>query len=72
MARLILDRIEGDTAVLETESGKMICLPLSKMPKGIKSGDVFDKNEDKITFNAEQTALRRERMNILKSKLFKK
>ncbi len=38
---MILDRIEGETAILELESGACIKLPVSLLPKDAKEGDVL-------------------------------
>jgi hypothetical protein len=38
---LVLDRIEGPTAVLVDDSGRQTALPLDRLPKAIAEGDVL-------------------------------
>ena len=42
MKKFIVDRIEGDKAVLECENGDMVNLELKALPKNIKEGDVIN------------------------------
>ena len=37
----IIDRIEGDTAVCETENGGFADIKLESLPIGVKEGDTF-------------------------------
>lgn len=37
----IVDRIEGDVAVLEIDGARFMDVPLSQMPAGCSQGDVF-------------------------------
>lgn len=37
----IVDRIEGDVAVLEIDGTRFMDVPLSEMPSGCRQGDVF-------------------------------
>lgn len=38
----IVDRIEGDTAVLEVDGTKFMDVPLADMPEGCTKGDVYE------------------------------
>lgn len=38
---MIIDRIEGQFAVIEIEKGRMINLPLVILPQKVKEGDVL-------------------------------
>ncbi|MDO4854117.1 MAG: DUF3006 domain-containing protein [Coriobacteriia bacterium] len=38
----IVDRIEGDMAVLEIDGERFIDVPLNEMPEGCAQGDVFE------------------------------
>ena len=40
-SQIIVDRIEGEYAVCETEDKKMIDLPLSLLPEGVKEGNMY-------------------------------
>jgi hypothetical protein len=40
MERFIIDRFEGDYAVMQGENGQMINVKRSKLPPGVKEGDV--------------------------------
>lgn len=61
----IIDRIENDTAVCETDS-IMIDVPLSALPEDVREGDVITLSIDKA-----QTADRKEKINDLMNTLFK-
>ena len=66
--RLIIDRIEEDTAIVELESGELFSLPYALLrPLQAKEGDVFQLNIDQ-----EQTAQRRERAAALLKDIFQK
>ena len=66
--RMIIDRIEDTTAVVELETGETLCLPYALFqPGGAQEGDVLYLYLDK-----EQTALRKERSSALLKKLFEK
>ena len=66
--RMIIDRIEDTTAVVELETGETLCLPYALFqPVGAQEGDVLYLSLDK-----EQTALRKERSSALLKKLFEK
>ncbi|MBU5463169.1 DUF3006 domain-containing protein [Anaerotignum sp. MSJ-24] len=41
-SQIIVDRIEGEYAVCETEDKKMIDLPLSLLPEGVKEGNMYE------------------------------
>ena len=62
--RMIIDRIEDTTAVVELETGETYAL---FQPVGAQEGDVLYLYLDK-----EQTALRKERSSALLKKLFEK
>jgi hypothetical protein len=70
MKKGIIDRIEGDLAVVECNS-EMINIPLSKLPKDITTGDVivFMDNGSVKKDNVE-TSKRKEKINKLIDELF--
>ncbi len=42
--RYIIDRFEGNFAVCENEKQEMVNIPASKLPSGVKEGDVLDES----------------------------
>lgn len=62
----IIDRIEGEFALCETENKTVVSIPLSALPKGIKEGDVLS-----IGINRLETENRIKRINDLADSLFK-
>jgi hypothetical protein len=61
---LIIDRFEGDFAVVETDKG-MINIPKADMPNGAKEGDVLS-----IAINSDETASRKKRIEDKMNRLF--
>ncbi len=53
MKKFIVDRIEGDKAVLECENGDMVNLELKALPKNIKEGDVINFQENSYFLNSD-------------------
>lgn len=73
MTQYIVDRIEGNYAVCETEEGKMLPVELAILPQGIEEGDVLSKEANGQFFiDREETQRRRDRMRNLSKSLFKK
>ena len=66
LAMLIIDRFEGEYAVIETDSG-MINVPRSEIPPSVKEGDVL-----RIIIDTDETASRKERIEGLMDKVFRK
>jgi len=62
---LIIDRLEGDFAVVETDND-MINIPRSELPDGAKEGDVL-----LLTIRADETDARKKRIEKKMVKLFK-
>ena len=58
MKKFIVDRIEGDKAVLECENGDMVNLELKALPKNIKEGDVINFQENSYFLNSDETKAR--------------
>ena len=61
---LILDRFEGDFAVIETESG-MISIPKAELPADAAEGSIL-----RISVDHDETAARRMRIEKLADELF--
>ena len=62
---LIIDRFEGDFAVVETSNG-IVNIPRTDMPPAAQEGDVLVLDLDKTG-----TEARKERINGMMNKLFK-
>ncbi len=70
MKKFIVDRIEGDKAVLECENGDMVNLELKALPKNIKEGDVINFQENSYFLNSDETKARKEKIkNLMNSEL---
>ena len=68
MKKFIVDRIEGDKAVLECENGDMVNLELKALPKNIKEGDVINFQENSYFLNSDETKARKEKIKNLMKK----
>ncbi|MDD6728496.1 MAG: DUF3006 domain-containing protein [Eubacteriales bacterium] len=62
----IVDRIEGDFAVVELENKQTADIPLKSLPEKIKEGDVVS-----ISIDENETADRKKNIDSLAKKLFK-
>lgn len=54
---LIIDRFEGDFAVVEYKEGRTFNLPRSLLPPGAKEGDVLQLKQKKKNRNSDGGAL---------------
>ncbi len=63
---MILDRIEGETAIVELESGDYIKLPVSLLPKGAKEGDMLI-----LSVDTDATQKRRQTVKKQMDRLFR-
>lgn len=71
MKTLIIDRFENGYAICEDKDKSFFGIELSELPKGAKSGDVLDIDDNgKIKINAEETQRRRSRIQGKMKKLF--
>ena len=64
---LVIDRMEGDWAVIEFEK-RTFNVPLSLLPQGVKEGDVISML---ITIDEKATQSRSDEINLLAKDLFK-
>ena len=62
---LIIDRIEGDYAVIETDAG-MVNIPKADLPDGAKEGTVLT-----LHINGQATVTREQKIDSMMNKLFK-
>ncbi len=70
MKKFILDRIEGDKAVLECENGKFVTLDIKSLPKKISEGDVLYFEEGSYFLDESETERRKEKIKGLMDSLF--
>lgn len=68
--KFILDRFEGDYAVLEKEEGGTIDI-LKEKVNGAREGDVLLFEKGKYTVSEEETHIRKKRIEEKMRKLFK-
>lgn len=66
----IIDRFEGNYAVLEGEDQRMVQVEKSKLPSNAKVGDCIHGEEDGYAMDPEATRNRKERIRKLMSSLF--
>lgn len=69
MKRGIIDRFEGELAVIEINN-ITIDVPRSKLPPTVKEGDVLIIDNDKYTVDKNETNKRRREIQNLMDKLF--
>ena len=60
----VIDRIEGEIAVVEIAEGKTVNLPLSALPEGVKEGTVL-----RLSIDREEEARRRKKIRSLFDRL---
>ena len=70
MLQGIIDRFEGEIAVVEIEGTEMKDFPKSALPRDAKIGDVLIINGDEITISNENTKRLRKEINDLMDELF--
>lgn len=71
MNTYIVDRIEGDFFVLETEEKTHIHVPKEKVSKEAKEGSVLNLSENGLyDVNADETSKRRQKLFRLQDTLF--
>lgn len=66
----IIDRIEEDLAVCETEEQMFVNIPLSLLPKGAKEGSVLRFIEGDYVLDTEEESNRRGYLSKLQSLIF--
>lgn len=71
MKTLIIDRFENEYAICEDKNKSFFGIELSELPKGSKSGDVLDIDDNgTIKINVEETKRRKSRMQSKMKNLF--
>ena len=59
---MIIDRFEGNTAVIETENG-IFSLPRAELPAEVREGDILIRENGSYIINKEATVKRRRKMS---------
>ncbi len=71
METLIIDRFEGDLAVCEREDCSMVAIEISRLPKGVRPGNILKiENDGTIRLDAEEELRRREMIYKMQESLF--
>ena len=69
--RAIVDRLEGDVAVLEVDGDRYVDVPLAELPQNVCEGDVLDGEPGSWVPNEDEKSLSLARNADRMSKLFK-
>ena len=69
--RVIIDRFEGEYAICEKGDRSMMNIKKSKLPAGVREGDVLVINQDHIEIDVGETAKRKADAKRLLDNLFK-
>lgn len=67
---LIVDRIEGDTALCEDAEKRMLAIPLHRLPAGTKAGSTLIPQGDGYRLAPEEEEARREKIRRLQNSLW--
>lgn len=71
METLIIDRFEGYLAVCEREDCSMVAIEKSRLPKGVRPGNILKIEDDgTIRLDAEEELRRREMIYKMQESLF--
>ncbi len=66
----VIDRIEGDVAVLIEDTGEKQDAPRNSLPKGAREGSCLRKNGDAFLLDEAETTRRRQRIESKLKALF--
>lgn len=67
---LIIDRLEGDIAVIETDEDIFMEIPRKDLPQNAKEGDIIIKVDDEYLVDYESTKKRRQRIIEMQNSLW--
>lgn len=67
---VVIDRFEGKYAVCEMKDRTMVDIPIDRLPKGAKTGDVLVIENNIITIDVEETKKRAEDIERLTKNLW--
>jgi len=68
--KVIIDRFEGSFAVCEKEDRTMVNIEINRLPMGAGEGDVLIMDGERILLDAEETALRRQKIQKMMENLW--
>ena len=71
MGKAVIERFEGDMAVLEEAGDSFVDVPRSDLPAGAKVGDVVVSSGGRYVVDAAETTARKDRAAKLAKGLFK-
>lgn len=63
MEKYVLDRVEGNYAILENENGNMIEISIDNIDGNFREGDILIKEGDKFTVSELLTKERKDKIN---------
>jgi uncharacterized protein with PhoU and TrkA domain len=69
--KVVIDRFESDLAICEKPDRNMVKIPRSKLPFGVKEGDVLIIEGDTIVVDELETAQKRKQAEHLLKDLWK-
>lgn len=69
--RYIVDRVEGDVAVLERDDLELVDVPLSKLPEGVGRHDCLEEEGGAWWIDRDRTAERKRRIEEKMRRLFR-
>lgn len=69
--RYIIDRFEEGLAICEDEEKNMIPIDRSRLPEGVKEGDILTEQDGLLSPDPQAAASRRQAMEERLNKLFK-
>lgn len=71
LSTLIIDRFEGDFAICEREDCTMVTIEKSRLPKGVRPGNILKIEKDgTIRLDADEELRRREMIFRMQESLF--
>lgn len=70
--KVIVDRFEGDYAVCEREDQVMINIEKTKLPEGVKEGDILFLEDKRVIVDGKETMSRRKRIDEMMRNLWDK
>lgn len=69
--RYIVDRLEGDVAVLERDDLKFVDVPLSRLPEGVRQHDCLVEKDGEWQLDPDRTEARKRRIDKKMRDLFR-
>lgn len=69
--RYIVDRVEGDVAVLERNDLEFVDVPLSELPEGVRQHDCLEEEGGAWSIDHDRTAERKRRIEEKMRRLFR-